>query len=409
MPSDSGVDQPTKQANGEACATRDDCLSDHCGGELCCADGACCRESSDCPKRSDADLQLACDDSRTCQGSAGVATCRDFRCVVDDGVPDDSACSEQQQAKDCAPYRPVFCNGRPEQTEPSCPTTCERESDCVSGAHCTSEGVCESGVAADGSSCSYDADCKNDHCQNGLCCASGDCCRKAETCRGYGAAGECTEPSKCQGSRNEVTCNTFQCQSAGVSDSSTCVGKIASDCGNYLDVVCSDSERQAVCAIECKSDSQCKPGAVCDTISGEPYQCRNKVADGEYCFSSLQCANTCNHGVCCTPDNPDAYCCHEDADCKALTSSGCVTTTSCEGQSTSASCDQASHTCSVKVASDATVCTQTIKCGAAYLSKAARCPVECGCTSNSECNTGYSCNALKGSLRGTCEADLVIK
>lgn len=387
-----GTMSVVKRLDGEACTKDADCTSAHCTGNVCCASGDCCRTAIDCPSTMANGLQLACNDPATCQGSGGSVVCMASRCMVLDGVPNDSACTPQHRSKSCAPYKPVFCNGTQEQTAPVCATSCESDTDCADTAHCTAK-RCVSDVPA-GGVCQQDMDCATAHCANGLCCKSGDCCSDVSMCTKYAVPAACTDPARCVGTRSDAACVDSQCQSVTMSDAAACVGTKVADCGEYVDVTCTDRMVSTVCATECLSHSQCKADAYCDALdSGRPGKCRSKLADGTRCSSSAQCEVGCTDGVCCSDTGPNAHCCSVDDDCRSLNTSGCAADdNSCAGVTNTATCNVRAHRCVVVPRPDDTACKRTVTCGPAY-NTSFECPLTCRCTpAATECAIGYRCD-----------------
>src|SRR5262245_13396895 len=67
-----------KRADGQPCATSNQCSSDNCGNGACCASGMeCCRAATQCTQN----LDLRCDNKPPCQGSRRAVTCRNWSCV----------------------------------------------------------------------------------------------------------------------------------------------------------------------------------------------------------------------------------------------------------------------------------------------------------------------------------------
>jgi len=397
-----------KLKDGETCAAAEDCASGNCSQNTCCASGDCCRTANDCPKTSANGVQLACNNPSQCQGAGGSVTCQDFRCVAMGDEANDSACTSQHKAKDCAPYKPVYCNGQADQREPTCPTSCKSDADCNSDARCNDSGVCVHFVP-DGGSCKVDADCSSDHCSNGVCCQSGDCCTTAEMCANYAKPARCTDATRCDGERSVAACTSFQCRSQVMPDHTACNRMKAADCGLYADAICSDRAVAPVCAKQCMVSAQCKPNAYCNAPSpGQPGQCVLKRKDGAKCSASEQCEVTCNNGVCCHDSGPTTTCCATSEDCRKLESSGCVDDKTCAGQVTTASCG-VEFRCEVKSVSDPGACTQEIDCGPGY-AHPLLCSVAqptCSCRNVSDCAENYVCVTPVGSSRGQCTLDVL--
>lgn len=381
--------------DGDNCAADLDCQSGHCNHSVCCSTGDCCRTQVDCPNAnaSASGVGLACNEPSKCQGNGGSLVCNAFRCVVLDGMPDDSGCTTQHQAKSCAPYKPVFCNGMPEQTEPACGTSCKQDTDCASTAHCVG-GACENDIVV-GGVCERDSDCGTSHCSNGLCCKDGDCCKDNSTCGKYASPAACTDPKTCTGARKDAVCMASQCESVEIIDPSGCKGAKVADCGDYADAVCTDRMVPSVCDTTCLSHSQCKDSAYCSALdSGNAGTCKPKLKDGDRCSVSQQCDTGCSDGVCCGDTGPNAHCCSVQADCMDLESSGCVADdNTCAGQVTTAICNATSHRCVVETHPDSMACKRMLDCGDAYRAGAFSCPMTCRCSNSvMDCAAGYECN-----------------
>ena len=132
----------TMRAHGEGCSGDSDCASGHCD-VVCCAKGSdCCRTIADCPVDEDG-VGRSCSERARCQGVVGEMRCSsDHRCVVKDGVRDDSGCSPRIEANDCGPFPAVYCRGQPRQNgPPPCAATCRDDGGCDLGAHCAA-GIC---------------------------------------------------------------------------------------------------------------------------------------------------------------------------------------------------------------------------------------------------------------------------
>jgi hypothetical protein len=310
-----GAPPPRSVVSGEACTSDAECMTGYCVGERCCVEGLCCNQDADCP--GDRNLGMACDDTANCQGTRGVLECRERRCVTKDGEPDDRACSPAVSAADCDAYSPVFCTGEVEQEPPTCPVSCERDSECDDDAQCR-DGACEAD-ASNGAACERDLECASDHCNAGLCCSDEDCCEDASDCpSGYSAPPACDEPQRCQGTRTVATCIDFSCGSERVADDSACDARVtAADCGSFPDRVCSGSEQQELpecLSSTCSDDSQCDADAYCENGSG----CSPGRRDGEACSRDAQCeSDHCNGGLCCSEgDCCNRYVCTDPRACR---------------------------------------------------------------------------------------------
>jgi hypothetical protein len=319
------VPEPLSVASGEACTEDAECMSGYCVGERCCVEGLCCNEDADCP--GDQDFGMACDDAPSCQGSRGVLQCRERRCVTNNGEPDDRACSPEVEAADCDEYRPVFCTGEVDQQAPSCPRTCEEDSECDDDAHCQ-DGACVPD-ATDGNACEREGECASGRCNNAVCCTGVDCCAVASDCPPrYSAPPACDDKERCQGTRTLATCVDFSCGSELVADDSACDASVAAaDCGPAPDLFCSAGEDQqppeCSSSFACGDDSQCDADTYCGSGSG----CLPARVDGEGCSRDAECeSDHCNAGLCCR----DGDCCTDDDDCESRYV--CTNPRECRGQ-----------------------------------------------------------------------------
>jgi hypothetical protein len=140
---------------------------------VCCTNGECCSDVRDCSAGSG--NALTCDDARTCQGRRGPAACIGFRCSVQGGEDDDSACDERIVADECGTFASVHCNGEVEQRAPRCDDTCAADNECDKDAHCDSTCVADS---PRGGACDENSDCRSGQCNGGRCCEQGNCERE---------------------------------------------------------------------------------------------------------------------------------------------------------------------------------------------------------------------------------------
>jgi hypothetical protein len=165
-------DAGTLRSDGSGCDVDDECASDHCGNGLCCSSGECCLDTADCSVGSG--VAIICEYPTTCHGLRGPIVCRDYRCSVDAGDPDDSACDERVVADDCGPFASITCSGEVEQRTPHCADTCDTDSECDREAHCDS--TCIPDVPK-GGACDENSDCISGQCNGGRCCVDGNCAR----------------------------------------------------------------------------------------------------------------------------------------------------------------------------------------------------------------------------------------
>ena len=120
--------------DGDECRDDGDCASGHCDNDLCCSGGQCCVQTRDCDAQGG--IAEVCDYASTCQGSRGEVACEKFRCVTQDGTPDDTGCDRDLEADDCGPYLSVYCTGKRDQDPPRCPESCAKDEECDDDAYC---------------------------------------------------------------------------------------------------------------------------------------------------------------------------------------------------------------------------------------------------------------------------------
>ena len=256
-------------ADGQTCNEASDCISGHCDNAFCCAAGECCAQLANCP--GDYTIAPQCLDPATCQGERGDPTCIDSICGTAT-IQDDSACTAQTLANDCAFYLDLWCNGQAEQTAPECPTQCATDDICDPNAHC--DDTCKADLPT-GSVCDESSDCITDHCANNFCCASGDCCLQDSHCpSSYTQAPKCLDVGSCQGTRKDPVCLlNSQCTSATVADDSGCTAQTeANPCGFFKSVYCNGDPVQSSpsCPLVCFSDNDCDPDAHCVDLTCKP-------------------------------------------------------------------------------------------------------------------------------------------
>jgi hypothetical protein len=150
------------------------------------------RES--CAMDEDCDSEATCDDEAGCQGTREKRTCVKGACKTSTYLDDDSACGVETVASECGLFKPVSCDGEPDQLEPECPTACIDDSDCDPSANCRDGSCVALGSRADGETCDTNSECRTKHCANGFCCAAGDCCAKPSQCPAeFESAATCDE------------------------------------------------------------------------------------------------------------------------------------------------------------------------------------------------------------------------
>lgn len=158
--------------------------------------------------------------------------------------------------------------------------------------------------SVDGIACTENSDCVSGHCSNDRCCASGVCCALDADCPGHDAGATCNDAGTCQGTRSDIACVGYRCMDLGpVDDDSGCAGLVASECGPYPALLCTDESEQPVaqaslCSDTCASDADCDQGGHC---AGD-FTCVSDGAIGDPCLRSDECSSglQCVDSVCCT-------------------------------------------------------------------------------------------------------------
>jgi hypothetical protein len=379
-------------ANGEACYQSGDCESLHCQNGYCCSEGDCCNTPTQCSGFPG--VQAACESPSNCQGSRTEVSCSNHRCTTAQ-VDDDSACSDQTVADQCGLYSDRLCNGQEQQTAPACNLTCSVESDCDAGAWC-GNGTCNvRQEQASGNACTNSQDCASRYCQNGFCCSAGDCCSTASDCPNSGQSNpECANPSRCQGTRLQTTCQNHTCSTDSLTDDSACAGMLATTCGLYRTVYCSDSQSQSppVCPTSCSNDDECIAGARC-----RGSRCSTTVDNGGSCTQNADCSEGhCRNGFCCSGGD----CCASAEDCPAgyAQAPTCNDMASCQGTRVAKRC--VSNRCGSAVLNNDSACSgfaiecfsyPDVYCNGASVQAQRTCATSCEAGDASSCSTDYQC------------------
>jgi uncharacterized repeat protein (TIGR01451 family) len=425
------------KANGQSCATGDQCASGNCADNVCC-DTACGGSVSDCQ-------------SCAVVGSEGTCTL----------LGNDVQCS----AASCTSgviTQAASCNG----TSPTCPTagttscqghvcdgatckaTCAGNVDCTSGHYCDlGSGDCQP-LVTQGGSCNADVQCVSGHCVDGVCCDMA-CDGQCEACNLTGSEGTCSART------GDPVGARPACAGAGATCGGTCDGQLRTACAYPgTSTTCgppSCAAGVATLAALCDGAGACSPAA---TQSCGDYVCGATAclgdctvdahcAGGRYCsagicVAQLEPAATCDRDAMCASGNcVDGVCCDTSCDgqCEACDVSGsegvcspvvgvphggrpaCAGGSSvcagvCDGQVTSACTYPGTETecraaeCSDGVATLGATCDeagscpglQTVSCGQ-YACGAAACQGDC--TADVHCADGNFCAA------GVCTAKLL--
>lgn len=254
--------------DGSRCQEARQCESGYCQSGICCSGGDCCKDASACPDSYR--TPPTCLMRSQCQGSRRDAVCTNHVCALGPAIDDDRACGRDLLANACGLGRDAYCNGRQDQSAPSCPVICLSDGQCDPGAYCGFLGCIPD--QANGQACPHNQACVSGHCANGFCCAAGDCCQRSSDCPGrYGAPAQCSDVTTCQGFRMDPVCgndNVCRMGTTAIPDDRACGGQLADRCGRFADLYCSNAaEQQPSCRTRCGEDAHCDPGLTC--INGE--------------------------------------------------------------------------------------------------------------------------------------------
>jgi hypothetical protein len=370
-----------KKANGNTCASGQECIYGNCVDGMCCnskCDGLC----SSCKKAHTNVADGTCavvssgqDPYNSCQDQTATNPCGDTGLC--DGA---GACQKVDKTKSCgnascsgATYTPAsMCDGLGTckassatncgdyQCSPStgCLTTCASNSDCSSATYCDlslAKPVCTA-KKAPGAACGTDASkCTTGRCVDGVCCNT-DCTSSCYACNLTGKEGTCTAvPNGGTDSNGTCKASGTACGQDGTCDgnggcrypatgttcaSSTCQGSTlttnscnaahscaptSSSCKNLL--MCNASMTD--CLTSCTVKADCTGTNQCNTSTKTCVLCTPKARD---CTSASD--NDCNG----TPDNQEAAYCT----CKVGDSQPCQTHPGLDGKGI---CKAGSQTC----------------------------------------------------------------
>ena len=385
-----GVCQPDGD-NGSPCDRNGQCLSDHCGGGICCNEGDCCQTPEDCPATYA--MPPACDTPSACQGSRRQPACDDFTCTSGLVIEDDSACTNQTLSQMCDGKADVYCNGEPTQEERPCDPACNGHRECDNSHHCNPVRGCIPDLD-DGEPCVSNQACKSGHCNNGYCCGRGTCCAADWNCLLLTEVPVCSNAKSCQGHWRVGACNdNHQCVKEQVDNDSGCSGRMAKRCAPYAPatLTCSSSPVQFEprCRTTCTTANHCAGNNICRR-DGTCGRCRNHndCAGGNVCKNDGTCAPGCRNDGDCPPGaecNNNGGCVCPQPSCQGrcgLVSNECNRTRSCgcpDGQM----CNSATGMC---VQCPQPTCNG--RCG--------QVTNDCGRTRNCTCDDGETCNMTTG-------------
>ncbi len=169
------------EPDGGVCTSDSQCASDHCANGFCCGHGDCCANDNDCPIGAYSEPST-CTTPGDCQGTRHDPLCGDNKICVVDPAPtgDDSGCGGVE-ANACGNYAAIVCTSGTNQTQRSCPTRCDVDSECDLAAYCDpNTDTCLPKPGA-GQVCGAGGTCESPlMCVDGVCCTSactGDCRR----------------------------------------------------------------------------------------------------------------------------------------------------------------------------------------------------------------------------------------
>ncbi len=394
-----------KQLDGGSCAGYGDvaCLSDHCGGGLCCASGYCCLTGAECWVL--VPIEGYCSAPATCTGERTQVACTDFICNLT-AVGDDSFCAGMLAA-DCGAFRDLFCDLAPEQPTPVCPTDCGGDNAaCDDGFYCDGAGQCAAQLPDGGVSCDEDGDCAGTHCdlsaagsETGRCCATTECCDADADCP---AGDQCVDQLdgaavyRCYAGANGDPCDDGTDCDAGVCNTSGVCGTLlangATGCAANVDCAsghCDLSTGGAETGRCCLAGECCAADAACPA----GWQCVDQL-DGALVY---RCFNGETSASCDDDDDCDAgYHCRESIDlCQSGTiGQGCDDATDCDA---GAYCSAASI-CTAQLAVGATTCSAAAQCSSNYCDLSSTGPETgrcCGggqcCDADADCPSGDQC------------------
>ncbi len=324
--------------NGRPCTANSECLSNHCQNGFCC-DGTtsdCCDGTAGvCP--ASYTTEPLCDNDVTCQGHRIDPTCNDFVCGSTANIDDDSACTTETWALECALWTDIYCSGDADQTPPVCPVTCTTDAECDEEAHCDN-GICEADYV-NGIACDEDSDCTaGNTCSDndGVCCNT-ECLGLCESCVVAGAEGTCTpvpvglDPQEeCGALPCEGWFVGFQGANADACYTASPIGAEGVGCDGAglcqtAGQLCPDTAANQV-QIDCNDTCMEPTGGTC--LNQIPGACTNLDLGTQTCGTG-GCARTvpfCLNGlpVTCVPGDPSAteVCNGQDDDCDGSTDEG---------------------------------------------------------------------------------------
>ncbi len=308
----------------------------------------------------------------------------------------------------------LLCNG----TSGLCPASCTADLECGGNSFCTSAGTCQP-VRANGAPCNLTGDCKvpgkcnicgSGKCADGVCCNS-DCTGACDRCDLAITIGACTVVPKSPA----TACGTgYLCDGTLASCPGSCSGDSACQTGYFCSALTSKCTAQLTNGTVCDRTVQCQTGYCVDSV------CCNSACEGtcQACsitytgVASGQCVNT-TAGV--DPHNQ----CDQDSPTSCGQTGLCSNNGACASYGTSTACGNPScigNESRPRTCSSVGHCEPSANgtsCGA-YLCQTSSGSCLAGCTNDTDCSTGYWCNAAQGKClakqaSGACTSDTQCK
>jgi len=315
------------QPGGGVCQDAAECAGGHCQNGFCCASGDCCAAGTDCNAY---DAPSTCNTPATCQGTRVDGVCTATNQCTTATVADDSGCATIE-ASSCGPYPAQSCTVDPNQSAPTCATTCTGDAGCDVSAHCTN-GLCVPDQGP-GGFCNATNECAAGQCVDNVCCSSA-CTGSCEACDVAGSVGTCTAVPASADPDNECgaqSCVGFYSGFAGdnclrkadvPANVASCSG--ARSCKTQA-VECTAATTPGPVVTTCNDNCQNPTAGTCTgTIAGA---CTNvnpgtqSCGVGECVRTAAQCAN--GAPASCTPGSPVAESCNDrDDNCNGTVDDG---------------------------------------------------------------------------------------
>lgn len=387
-----------------ACQVDLDCGTGHCADGVCC-DTACADKCTSClaahqgsgvdgvcgPISADTDPKNECSaaaDPKDLCGADGLCdgqgSCRSFQkpttpCGATTCDPQTNAISGLicDGAGTCGdtptPCAPFLCSGN------ACATSCKADTDCTPDAFCNGSGVCTL-KSADGVSCGAKNECASDFCVDGVCCAEA-CDGQCEAC------GEKAAKGKCVAVQGSPRGNRPACDEAPANEPCqvvACNGKenARDQCAGYVgsDVTCQDATCRDGLAT---GTGRCNGKGTCAVDA--PVEC------GAYKCGATECLTACDSDADCTDGN---RCTEQKCGTGARCSDDLASVVDADGNSTSC----APFLCQGDACLKA--CSISTDCADGYLCNAESQQCEAASSPTPTDSSGCGCRMAGGSRRG---------